>query len=117
MVTFEVKAMDIYNIRKALADAADHFKSVHWASRPIALAAHFQGLQEMASKKYELDQEAMLKVSISEDAIKLLLRALRTKVHNTTAQLRWVDSEMWSRIYYGIREQIDQSIWKQAQML
>lgn len=114
MVTFEVKPNEVQLLANVMEEAVNYFKSSFYQERPMALAAYFMGLEPMAEKKYQENPHGSFSISISADAFRLMLRAIRTKLAKCASPF---DCMLWGKLFYDIRDQVDKSVWKRCEKL
>lgn len=114
MVTFEVKPNEVQLLANVMEEAVNYFKSSFYQERPMALAAYFLGLAPMAEKRYEKDPWCKMKITISADAFRLMLRAIRSKMAKCVSP---VNMMTWGKLFYSIRNQVDKSVWKRCEKL
>ena len=113
-VTLDIRVQDVPNIVKSLQFGASFYKRQFYADKLLCLAAYFDGFTTLAYELAQQKPDATIKVKLSVEAFKLLLRALRTRLNYCKD---FFEGQKWGKIYYGVRGQVDRSIWKQSQHL
>ena len=113
-VTLDIRVQDVTNIVKTLQIGASFYVRQFYKNKLESLAAYFDGFTTLAYELAQQKPDATIKVKLSVEAFKLLLRALRSRMN---ACKSYYEMNRWGAIYYYVRGQVDRSIWKQSQHL
>ena len=113
-VTLNIRVQDVPNIVKTLQYGTSFYRRQFYKDKLESLAAYFDGFATLAYELAQQKPDATIKVKLSVEAFKLLLRALRTRLNYCKD---FFESQKWGKIYYYVRGQVDRSVWKQSQHL